>query len=55
MLLILCFSIEGEYVPMPEDRVKYRLCPIPPKFEKCQAVHVHLINLKPEQHAKWET
>ncbi|GJQ83246.1 hypothetical protein Trydic_g8843 [Trypoxylus dichotomus] len=48
-------DIEGEYVPIPEDSVKYRLCPIPPKYEKCQAVHVRIINLKPELHQKWES
>lgn len=48
------FSVEDEFVPLPGDRVKYRLCPIPPKFEKCQAVHVHIVNLKPEIHKKWE-
>ncbi|XP_050315558.1 cold shock domain-containing protein CG9705 [Anthonomus grandis grandis] len=47
-------DIEDEYVPLPGDRVKYQLCPIPPKFEKYQAVHVHIVNLKPEIHKKWE-
>ncbi|KAJ8950625.1 hypothetical protein NQ318_010824 [Aromia moschata] len=26
-------DIEDEYVPLPGDRVKYQLCPIPPKFK----------------------
>lgn len=47
-------DIEGEYVPLPGDEVKYRLCPIPPKLEKCQAVHVELINLTPEVHLRWD-
>ncbi|KAL1502366.1 hypothetical protein ABEB36_007515 [Hypothenemus hampei] len=47
-------DIEDEFVPLPGDRVKYQLCPIPPKFEKYQAVHVHIVNLKPEVHKKWE-
>ncbi|GLV45064.1 uncharacterized protein CBL_14363 [Carabus blaptoides fortunei] len=48
-------DIEGEYIPLPGDKVKYRLCPIPPKFEKYQAVHVHIVNLTPEVHQKWDT
>ncbi|KAM7356409.1 cold shock domain-containing protein CG9705 [Cochliomyia hominivorax] len=47
-------DIEGEYVPMAGDEVKYRLCAIPPKYEKFQAVHVKIINLTPEVHHKWE-
>ncbi|KAK4872490.1 hypothetical protein RN001_014519 [Aquatica leii] len=47
-------DVEGEFVPLPGDIVKYRLCPIPPKFEKYQAVHVHITNLTPELHKKWE-
>lgn len=54
-IYVLCiFSIEGEYVPMPGDEVQYRLCIIPPKFEKHQAVHCMIINLTPEKHKKWE-
>lgn len=49
------FSIEGEYVPLPGDHVRYRLCPIPPKLEKCQAVHVEIINLTPQVHLKWDS
>lgn len=41
-------------MPLPGDEVKYRLCPIPPKFEKFQAVQVHIINLTPEVHLKWD-
>ncbi|XP_013110611.1 cold shock domain-containing protein CG9705 [Stomoxys calcitrans] len=47
-------DIEGEYVPMEGDEVKYRLCAIPPKNEKFQAVHVKIINLTPEVHHRWE-
>ncbi|XP_056631607.1 cold shock domain-containing protein CG9705 [Diorhabda sublineata] len=47
-------DIEDEYVPLPGDRVKFQLCPIPPKFEKFQAVHVHIVDLKPEVHRKWD-
>ncbi|KAI8436987.1 hypothetical protein MSG28_010390 [Choristoneura fumiferana] len=47
-------DIEGEYVPLPGDEVIYRLCPIPPKFEKYQAVHVRIVHLTPEKHLKWD-
>ncbi|XP_063221475.1 cold shock domain-containing protein CG9705 isoform X2 [Bacillus rossius redtenbacheri] len=47
-------DIEGEYIPLPGDEVQYRLCPVPPKFEKCQAVHVHITNLTPEVHLRWD-
>jgi len=33
--------------------VEYRLCPIPPKLEKYQAVHVVIVNFTPEVHLKW--
>uniref|UniRef100_T1GV92 Uncharacterized protein n=1 Tax=Megaselia scalaris TaxID=36166 RepID=T1GV92_MEGSC len=46
--------IEGEFVPRPGDEVKYRLCHIPPKMEKVQAIHCQIINLTPEVHHKWE-
>lgn len=52
--IILLYSIEGEYVPMPGDEVKYRLCIIPPKYEKHQAVHVQIIHFSEEKHKKWE-
>ena len=38
-------SIEGEYVPLPGDEVKYKLCPIPPKYEKNQATNAQIVNL----------
>ncbi|KAJ8922109.1 hypothetical protein NQ315_004041 [Exocentrus adspersus] len=47
-------DIEDEFVPLPGDRVKYQLCPIPPKFEKFQAVHVHIVDLKPGIHKRWQ-
>ncbi|XP_026464164.1 cold shock domain-containing protein CG9705 [Ctenocephalides felis] len=47
-------DIEGEYVPLPGDEVTYRLCFIPPKLEKCQAVHVQIVNLTPKVHTKWD-
>ncbi|KAK6637998.1 hypothetical protein RUM44_008422 [Polyplax serrata] len=48
-------DIEGEYVPLSGDEVEYRLCPIPPKYEKTQAVHVNIVHLTPEVHVKWNT
>lgn len=51
----VCCSIEGEFVPLPGDQVRYRLCPIPPKLEKCQAVHVEIINLTPQVHLRWDS
>jgi len=47
-------SIEGEYVPLPGDEVKYKLCPIPPKYEKNQAINVQIVNLTPEVHLRWD-
>ncbi len=47
-------DIEGEFVPRRGDRVSFRACPIPPRFEKFQAVHVHIINFTPEVHHRWE-
>lgn len=54
VICFFCYSIEGEYVPLPGDEVIYRLCPIPPKFEKYQAVHVRIVHLTPEKHLKWD-
>lgn len=48
-------SIEGEYIPLPGDEVVYRMCSIPPKFEKYQAIHVQITNLTPEVHTRWES
>ncbi|CAG9862247.1 unnamed protein product [Phyllotreta striolata] len=47
-------DIEDEYVPLSGDRVQYQLCPIPPKFEKFQAVHVKIVDFRPEVHKKWQ-
>ena len=51
---IFC-SIDGEYVPRVGDEVSYRLVPIPPKFEKKQAVHVQITNFTPEVHQRWQS
>lgn len=52
---MLLYSIEGEFVPLPGDLVRYRLCPIPPKLEKFQAVHVEIVNLTPQVHLRWDS
>ncbi|XP_062989672.1 cold shock domain-containing protein C2 [Elgaria multicarinata webbii] len=46
-------DIEGEYVPVEGDEVTYKVCPIPPKNQKFQAVEVVLTHLAP--HTKHET
>jgi len=48
-------DIEGEYVPKEGDEVTYRLCPIPPKLEKYQAIHVRVVNFSPSVHLKWDS
>lgn len=53
MFANITYSIEGEYIPMSGDEVRYRLCAIPPKNEKYQAVHVEIINFSPEVHHRW--
>lgn len=47
-------SIEGEYVPMEGDEVTYKVCPIPPKNQKIQAVDVVITHLNPvTKHETW--
>ena len=47
-------SIEGEYVPVEGDEVTYKVCPIPPKNQKFQAVEVVLTQLAPHTpHETW--
>nr|XP_033785267.1 cold shock domain-containing protein C2 isoform X1 [Geotrypetes seraphini] len=46
-------DIEGEYVPVEGDEVSYKMCPIPPKNQKFQAVEVVITHLAP--HTKHET
>ncbi|KAF7269431.1 cold shock domain-containing protein CG9705 [Rhynchophorus ferrugineus] len=53
-LFVHISDIEDEFIPVPGDRVMYQLCPIPPKYEKFQAVHVHIVDLKPGIHKRWE-
>ncbi|XDB51004.1 hypothetical protein AB1E18_004558 [Capra hircus] len=47
-------DIEGEYVPVEGDEVTYKVCPIPPKNQKFQAVEVVLTQLAPHTpHETW--
>ncbi|KPP65270.1 cold shock domain-containing protein C2-like, partial [Scleropages formosus] len=47
-------DIEGEYVPMEGDEVTYKVCPIPPKNLKVQAVEVVITHLVPGiKHETW--
>lgn len=47
-------DIEGEYVPVEGDEVTYKLCTIPPKHEKKQAVDVVITHIKPgTKHETW--
>ncbi|KAJ7408254.1 calcium regulated heat stable protein 1 [Pitangus sulphuratus] len=47
-------SIEGEYVPVAGDEVTYKMCTIPPKNEKLQAVEVVITHLAPgTKHETW--
>lgn len=41
-------DIDGEYIPRKGDKVKFRLCPMPPKFDKHQAVHIQIVDFTPE-------
>lgn len=54
ILSLLSTSIEGEYVPVEGDEVTYKMCPIPPKNQKFQAVEVVLTQLAPHTpHETW--
>ncbi|CAI5792349.1 calcium-regulated heat-stable protein 1 isoform X2 [Podarcis lilfordi] len=47
-------DIEGEYVPVTGDEVTYKVCTIPPKNEKLQAVEVVITHLAPGiKHETW--
>lgn len=54
-LFVHISDIEGDFVPKKGDRVSYRRCPLPPKFDKFQAVHVHILKCSPLSHRKWES
>ncbi|KAI5623213.1 cold shock domain-containing protein C2, partial [Silurus asotus] len=47
-------DIEGEYVPVEGDEVTYKVCPVPPKNLKFQAVEVVITNQTPgTKHETW--
>nr|XP_053771284.1 calcium-regulated heat stable protein 1 [Desmodus rotundus] len=47
-------DVEGEYVPVEGDEVTYKMCSIPPKHEKLQAVEVVITHLAPgTKHETW--
>nr|XP_057906214.1 calcium-regulated heat-stable protein 1 [Doryrhamphus excisus] len=47
-------DIEGEYVPVEGDEMSYKVCAVPPKNEKIQAVEVTITHLKPgSKHETW--
>ncbi|XP_028913776.1 calcium-regulated heat-stable protein 1 isoform X2 [Ornithorhynchus anatinus] len=47
-------DVEGEYVPVEGDEVTYKMCSIPPKNEKLQAVEVVITHLVPgTKHETW--
>lgn len=53
-VLFFLSSIEGEYVPMEGDEVTYKVCPVPPKNIKFQAVDVVITNLSSgRKHETW--
>jgi len=48
-------DIEGELVPLSGDEVSYKLCPLPPKFEKFSATHVVITHAKEgSTHERWD-
>uniref|UniRef100_T1JBT8 CSD domain-containing protein n=1 Tax=Strigamia maritima TaxID=126957 RepID=T1JBT8_STRMM len=47
-------DIDGEVVPLEGDEVRYKLCPMPPKNEGFQAIHVEIMQLSPAKHQKWD-
>ncbi|XP_046894864.1 calcium-regulated heat-stable protein 1 [Hypomesus transpacificus] len=47
-------DIDGEYVPVEGDEVSYKICSLPPKCDKVQAVDVTIIHLVPgSKHETW--
>merc|ERR1711936_97727 len=48
-------DIESDFVPMKGDKVSYRLCPIPPKFERSQAVNVQITKMSASTHKRWDS
>jgi len=48
-------DVESDFVPLKGDQVSYRLCPVPPKFERCQAVTVTITKMVDSPHKRWDT
>merc|ERR1712211_223375 len=48
-------DVESDFVPLKGDQVSFRLCPVPPKFERCQAVNVTIIKMVNLPHKRWDT
>lgn len=49
-------DIDSDYAPVPGDELSYKLSPIPPKFEKYQAVEVRIIGMDKSSgklHHRW--
>jgi len=46
-------DIEGEYIPRKGDKVEFHQCPMPPRFDRPQAVMIKMIELTPEVHHRW--
>lgn len=47
-------DVDGEYVPVEGDEVTYKVCRVPPKNLKVQAVDVKIIHLNPgTKHETW--
>ena len=55
IIIFYTCSIDGEYVPKEGDEVTYKVCKIPPKMEKVQAVHVKITHLvEGTTHETWD-
>lgn len=48
-------DVESDFVPLKGDQVSYRLCPVPPKFERYQAVNVIITRMVDVPHKRWDT
>lgn len=46
-------DIEGEYIPRKGDKVQFHQCPMPPRFDRPQAVMIQIVELTDEVHHKW--
>ena len=53
-LFVHISDVEGPYVPRRGDKVMYRLCYIPTKTDKVQAVHVEIVDMTDEKHSRWD-